>query len=86
MEIIIIAIVYVVGFFATLLTLHKTDGFWGEWNCYDPPHDGWYDDYSSNAQAYLSFSFIWPLFIVANLVKAGWGQLERLSKYLGKNS
>lgn len=81
----IIAGVYLLGFLSTLITLHKTDGFWGRWNCYDPPHDSWYDDYSSNAQAYLSFSFVWPLFITSNIIWGIWQLLEKLSKKLDRN-
>ena len=76
---------YLAGFLGTLLLLHKTDGLWGNWNHYDPPHEGWYDDYDSNAQAYLSFSIIWPIFIPVNLISGGWNLLMKFSKYLGNN-
>jgi hypothetical protein len=38
---------------------------------YDPPHEGWYDDWDSNVQAYTFFSFFWfllmPILIVIGL-------------------
>jgi len=58
---IIILLIYVLGFFLSILTLKKYAKTMGM-DCYDPPHGSYYDDYSSNAQAYMSFSLAWPIF------------------------
>jgi hypothetical protein len=76
---------YLAGILLTLVSLHKTNGFWGEWNNYDGPKDySNYDDYISNAQAYLSFSIAWPIFIPVNILKFLWDGLLKFSEYLGK--
>ena len=47
--------IYVLGVFASLWVMHT---FKNELdiNHYDPPHDDYYDDYDSNAEAYVAFS------------------------------
>lgn len=78
----LIAFVYIVGFFISLFSLHKWGGKLGV-DCYDPPHESDYDDYDSNAQAYLSFSFAWILFWGFHLIYFLWKCLMKLSVYIG---
>jgi hypothetical protein len=58
---IIILLVYVLGFFLSILVLKKYAKQW-DMDGYDPPHGDYYDDYSSNAEAYMSWSLGWPIF------------------------
>lgn len=53
--------IYVLGVFASLWVMHT---FKNELdiNHYDLPHDDYYDDYDSNAEAYVAFSLMWPLY------------------------
>ena len=62
--------IYVVGFLATLVFLI----FFGKKNGinYDVPRNYTnYDDYSSNGEAYLSFSLVWFIFVPATLLIKG---------------
>ena len=64
---VIILIVYGIGFILSLIFL----SYFGKkigWGHYDPPHDDYYDDYDSNADAYFAFSTMWPLFYFGNIV------------------
>jgi hypothetical protein len=57
----IFVLIYIVGFILTLTFLKlygKKIGF-----DYDPPHEGDYDDWEDNAQAYAFFSFFWIAFV-----------------------
>ena len=60
-DLITIFVVYIIGFILSLIFLGKYGKTIG-WDGYDPPHDDYYDDYSSNASAWFSFSLAWPLF------------------------
>ena len=53
--------IYVLGYFASLWVMHtfKTEL---DIDSYDPPHCEYYDDYDSNAEAYVAFSLMWPLY------------------------
>ena len=83
-------IVYGVGFIISLLILSKYGerlGFGG----YD--EEKTYvtqDDYSSNASAYLSFSMIWPLFLLINSLVYFHGivtnQIQKLINYYKDDS
>ena len=58
-------IVYFTGWILTLFVLIK----WGErlgFGGYDPPHEPYYDDYQSNAHAWVAFSTAWPIFVFFN--------------------
>lgn len=58
--------IYLIGFLITLTFLKffgKKLGF-----DYDPPHEYYYDDYKSNAEAYLSFSLFWPVVLGMGLI------------------
>lgn len=73
---------YVIGFLISLLLLHAFKRELGV-DHYDPPHPEYYDDYSSNAHAYLAFSFMWPIFwgfMSMSLIYSG---LIGLSKWIG---
>ena len=66
MEIAYIVIWYLVGFFLTLTFFKffgKKIGF-----DYDPPHYYCYDDWQSNASAYLSFSLGWFMVVPALII------------------
>ena len=79
----LVIVIYVVGFFISLIILHKF-GKQLEWDHYDPPHCPYYDDYDSNAQAYVAFSTFWFLFWTFNGL-FGIGRLTvRLSENIGK--
>jgi hypothetical protein len=71
--------IYIVGYFTSLWAMHT---FKNELdiNHYDPPHDGWYDDYNSNAEAYAAISFAWPLFWFAMFLMLIWRGLMFISK------
>lgn len=75
--------IYIIGYFASLWALHA---FKNELdiNHYDPPHEPYYDDYNSNAEAYLSISFAWPIFWFAMILKLVWNGLLFISKKLEK--
>jgi len=75
--------VYIVGFFVSLHMLHKYKEDL-DVDCYDPPHDGWYDDYPSNAHAYLAFSFMWPIFWFVMGIQAFWKLMVNLSENIGR--
>lgn len=76
-------LLYIVGFVLSLWVMHN---FKDELdiNHYDPPHEPYYDDYESNATAYLSFSFMWPLYWLMMLVIFLWKLLVRLSESFQK--
>ena len=68
-------ILYVLGFILSLFALRlfgKRMGF-----DYDPPHDGYHDDWDSNASAYTAFSVGWPLFWLINAI-FGFGLLLKM--------
>lgn len=70
---------YTIGFFLSLVIMHKYKKEL-DIDDYDPPHDSYYDDYDSNAIAYVSFSFVWPLFWLFKGIFVGWSLLINLSK------
>jgi hypothetical protein len=72
---------YILGFLISLILLSKYGGKWG-WDHYDPPHESWYDDYSSNASAYVAFSAAWFMFYPVNIVAWGYNQVVSFSKFL----
>lgn len=75
--------IYIIGYFASLWAMHT---FKKELDIdsYDPPHEPYYDDYDSNAEAYLSISFAWPLFWFAMILKLVWNGLLFISQKLEK--
>ena len=81
--ILILSIGYVLGFFISIYVLHRFKDVL-EVNDYDPPHVPYYDDYSSNAQAYASFSTIWPIFWVVKLLFWIGNLIYNLSVKVGK--
>jgi hypothetical protein len=74
---IIIALIYVLGFFLSILALKKYGKQMGMAD-YDPPHGNWYDDYESNASAFMFFSIAWPLFWVICGIVGFFGALKSL--------
>lgn len=80
-DLIIIAIVYIVGFPISLFSLHKWKNELSV-NNYDPPHDDWYDDWESNAYAYLWFSFVWPIFWSFQAIYYLFKLMLRFSKFI----
>lgn len=75
--------IYIVGYFASLWAMHTYKKEL-DIDSYDPPHIEYYDDYNSNAEAYLSFSFAWPLFWFATILKLVWNGLLFISQKLEK--
>jgi hypothetical protein len=75
--------IYIIGYFASLWAMHTFKNQL-HINHYDPPHDGWYDDYDSNAQAYASMSFAWPLALIIVILSLIWKGLMFISKKLEK--
>ena len=53
-------------------------------NDYDPPHEGWYDDWDSNAEAYAAWSIGWPVIWVAALIIICWKGILFFSQQLNK--
>jgi hypothetical protein len=71
----LIMIIYPIGFLATL-TFFKHFGKrigldYDEWSKTE-----WYDDYSSNAEAYLVFSIAWPISITLLTLIGIWALLQ----------
>lgn len=60
------AVIYLSGFLLTLVVLARFGKQLGFAN-YDPPHPEYYDDWDSNAQAYVGFSIMWPMFVGLHL-------------------
>jgi hypothetical protein len=77
--------IYVIGFLVTLILLHKFKKELGV-DIYDPPHEGWYDDWNSNAQAYLAWSLGWPIFWVIGSLIFTWGLLMKLSNLINDSN
>jgi len=75
--------IYIIGYFASLWAMHAYKKQLGI-DDYEPPHDEYYDDYESNAEAYVIISFIWPLFWFAMILKLVWNGLILISKKLEK--
>jgi hypothetical protein len=75
--------IYIIGYFASLWAMHSYKKQLGV-DDYEPPHDEYYDDYESNAEAYVIISFIWPLFWLAMILKLVWNGLIFISKKLEK--
>ena len=74
----LIVLIYVLGFFVSLWVLHAFKNELGV-NDYDPPHPDYYDDYDSNAEAYASFSLMWPIFWFMNMLMYMWKGLLWIS-------
>jgi hypothetical protein len=75
----IFLIIYIVGFILTLIFFKlfgKKIGF-----DYDPPHSDGYDDWESNAHAYLSFSLGWFIVMPALLITAIFVPLYMFTKW-----
>jgi hypothetical protein len=77
--------IYIIGYFASLWAMH-TFKKQLDLDSYDNrnPEDLWPDDYDSNAEAYLTISFMWPLFWFAMSLKLVWKGLMFISKKLEK--
>ena len=74
---------YFIGFIISLLLLHgfkRVHGF----DHYDPPHDEYHDGWDSNAQAYVGFSLMWPIFWFFLSIAAFYQGLIKLSMLIGK--
>jgi hypothetical protein len=82
MIIIGIILYFLVGFISLLL-MHMYKNELGI-NMYDPPHPAYYDDYDSNAQAYIFFSIFWPFFWLIKLVFFIGRSLVKFSEIVGK--
>ena len=76
--------IYIIGYFASLWAMHT---FKKELDIdsYNPPYEDYYDDYDSNAEAYTTMSFVWPLFWFMMILKLTWKGLMFISKKLEKN-
>lgn len=64
----IFLLIYVVGIMVSLWILPRGYAKWVGLDCYDPPHENWYDDYDSNASAWFAFSLAWPIFYTFTLI------------------
>lgn len=74
------AIIYITGFFICLILLSmfgKKSGV-----NFDDREDLWPDDFSSNAEAYIVWSFAWPIVALFIFITLIWKGLEKLTKYL----
>ncbi len=76
-----IILIYAVGFLLSLLILSAFGK--SKMNIdYDNDHDKWPDDWETNAEAYVAWSFAWPLaFILLSLVGM-WAGLTKLTQFL----
>ena len=78
----IIGIIYIVGFFVSLIFLSKFGEQIG-WGGYDEPQDySNYDDYSSNASAFLAFSMVWPLFYFMGIIIGVYTIMVKFTEFL----
>lgn len=84
MEELLFILGYVLGFVVSLMLMHKYKKKLGIDN-YDPPHESCYDDWDSNAEAYLWFSLGWPLWWFMYLLKFIYDKLIKFSKYIGND-
>lgn len=79
-------IIYIIGYFVTLFIFFK----FKKQLCidsYDEPKT--YvncDDWSSNAQAYVSWSFGWPLAIVLYSMVLAWRGLMKIARLIEKHT
>ena len=75
--------IYIIGYFASLWAMHtfKKELDIDSYDNTDP----WSDDYDSNAEAYTTMSFVWPLFWFMMILKLTWKGLMFISKKLEKN-
>ena len=81
----ILMLIYPIGFLLTL-TFFK---YFGKRIGFDYDRDvndnDWYDDYGSNAEAYLVFSVIWPITMTLLILIGTWALLRVLvDLYLDK--
>lgn len=74
----IYAITYMAGFLLTLIVLARFGKRLG-FDRYDPPHEDYYDDWESNAHAYVAFSALWPLFVSLHTGIWSYGIIVRLT-------
>ena len=76
----ILATIYIAGFFLCLIILSMFGKKLGV--NYDDREDDWLDDFDSNASAYITWSFAWPLVAIFGSIALIWKGLEMLTKYL----
>lgn len=82
---IIFILVYAVGFVISLFLMHKYKEQL-EIDHYDPPHpDGYYDDWNSNAEAYVGFSAMWPIWWALCGIAGFYKLLQTLSLKIGES-
>lgn len=84
-DIIIILIVYLIGYFITLLGLIKYGKRLGFGDYDEPKTYVNQEDYNSNNEAWTSFSVVWPAFIIVTLIIFGINGLIKLTSKLNKN-
>lgn len=78
-----IMLIYPIGFLLTLTFLK----FFGErigMGCYDPPHESDWDDYKSNAEAYLTFSIGWFVIMPMLMIAGIWKGLVKFNEWFIK--
>lgn len=81
MIVINILLCYIGGYLLTLFLLHTFKRQLGI-DVYDEPHDGYYDDWNSNSEAYAGWSFGWPLLWLIFLLNGIWLGVCLLSAWL----
>lgn len=76
-------IIYIVGVITSLFSIHKwKDNL--EVNHYNNKEENEYDDWGSNAEAFLGFSIFWPLFWSIHLLIFFYQVLLKLSIFIEK--
>lgn len=78
-----IILIYVLGFFVSLFLLHRFKKELDLYN-YDPPHPAYYDDFNSNATAFVAYSIVWPIFLLVISIQLMWKILVNISKLFEK--
>jgi len=76
--------IYLIGFVVSLILLHKYKKEL-DVDIFNPPHPPYYDDYSTNDAAYLTYSLIWPIWWFIRLLVFISSLLVKFSKYIGGN-
>ena len=75
---------YVVGYIISLLMLKKYAHLIGH-DCYDSPHGNYHNDYASNEDAWITFSYMWPIFWVIIGLVGLFSYINKVSKKFLKN-
>lgn len=78
-----LVLIYVIGYIISLLILKKYAHLIGV-DCYDSPNGNYGDDYASNEDAWIAFSYIWPVFWLVTGLFQLFSYISKVSKRILK--